>query len=153
MEAVRHLGITKSALYEWRRTDPQFVETEKRLPEYRKQLAIEHTTLEFLKIYRKIAKKDLEVVERSLEKDEQGNPINLTKQEQDYLLKLRSYYSPQQLQVLEALVNVDVQDSIDFTEIAKELGRSGKLRIRARREQVEVSQVSGTDESIQVEES
>ena len=139
-EATKLLGLTGSALSGWRR-DPEFVSLEKRLPEFRKQLALEYATLEFLRIFRLITEKDIQVTRKSLEVDAEGNPAIMTKQDHSYLLKLRSFYTPQQMQVLAVMAMGESAGGFDFTDIMKKMGREKGLKVTAKREIVEVSEV------------
>jgi hypothetical protein len=57
-----------------------------------------------------VLEKDHQVLRKALDKDEV-----LTKQEQEYLIKLRTMYTPAQLQILEALVRGD-KGGFNFAE-------------------------------------
>ncbi len=98
-EALHIISHSKQWL-SWCRTDPQFVELEKRIPEFRKELSKEYIEIEFFRNFRYALEKDYRVLKQSLEKD-----VVMPKQDHDYLLKLRSQYNPQQLQILEAIVS------------------------------------------------
>ena len=123
-EALQLLGKAKSTLSHWR-LDPDFVQLENRLPEFRKALALEYTGLEFIRNFRLILEKDLRVIQRSLQKDTEGNSVLLSDQEQQYLVKMRNQYTPQQLQVIEALITESgVGEGFDFTGKVLELTRT-----------------------------
>jgi len=137
-EALRLIGYAHSTLSKWR-LDPEFVDVEKRLPEYRKELAAEYVGLEFTRNYRLVLEKDYRVLQRSLTKtkDEFGRevPIELSEQEHAYLMKMRSHYTPQQLQILEALLRGEqgqVDQEFNFTEFVIRAARE-KVEIRGRR--------------------
>ncbi len=142
-EATKLLGLTGSALSGWRR-DPEFVSLEKRLPEFRKQLALEYASLEFYRVFRLITEKDVRVVKKSLEVEvnEEGNTVSvpMTKEENSYLLKLRSFYTLQQMQVLAALGSGGSAEGFNFTDLIKDMGRKGGLKVTARQETVEISE-------------
>ena len=113
-EALRLIGYAHSSLSKWR-LDEEFVAIEARLPEFRQQLSMEYANLEFVRNYRLVLEKDYRVLIQSLKSKEV-----LTDQEQAYLLKMRSHYTPQQLQIIEALLGSDgkgLGDAMDFTEL------------------------------------
>lgn len=127
-EALRLIGYAHSTLSKWR-MDEEFVKLEERLPEFRHQLSMEYANLEFVRNYRLVLEKDYRVLQQSLKPRTDGKEI-LTDQEQAYLLKMRSHYTPQQLQVIEALLGMDGRDDgqpMDFTEIVL---TAAKLRER-----------------------
>jgi|Deesub1362A_J573_1020465.scaffolds.fasta_scaffold06452_8 hypothetical protein len=127
-EALRLIGKAHSTLSFWRQ-DPEFKELEERLPEFKKELALEYANLEFLRNYRLILEKDFRVIKKSLD-----NEAELTPQEHSYLLKLRSHYTPQQLQIIESLLGSESQsDGFDFTEKVLELSRTvERVRVETR---------------------
>lgn len=88
------------------RHDPEFVELEKRIPEFRRELAKEYVEIEWYRNFRLILEKDYRVVMRSLgaEKDGDGNVVEMTKADHDYLIKMRSQYNAQQLGILEQII-------------------------------------------------
>jgi hypothetical protein len=107
MEAMKIIGITKGAVSQWRHNDPIFASLEQRLPEIRKELSKEYIEIEFFRNFRLALEQDYRILKKALnpERDEEGNVIPMTRQEHDYLVKLRSQYNPQQLQILEAIVS------------------------------------------------
>lgn len=89
------------------RHDPKFVELEGRIPEFRDELSKEYLKLETFRNYRFVLEKDRLILEKALKagkKDSSGEVIALTRYEQEYLIKLRTMYTPAQIQILEALV-------------------------------------------------
>jgi len=81
------------------RHDLEFVDLEHRIPEFRRELSKEYVEIEFFRNFRLILEKDHQIIQKSLKKGEV-----LTRQEHEYLIKLRSQYSPTQIQILEAIV-------------------------------------------------
>lgn len=134
-EALRLIGYAHSTLSKWRE-QPEFVSLEERIPEFRQKLSIEYAGLEFVRNYRLVLEKDMRVLQKSLfpERDDTGLPLPLDDQEQAYLLKLRSHYTPQQLQIMEALVKGDTgSKEFDFTEFVISASREREqVRIAAR---------------------
>lgn len=103
-EALQVLSLTKQWLT-WCRREPQFVQLENNIPTFRKELSKEYIEIEFFRNFRYTLEKDFQVLKNSLKKDGFGNSDVMSKQDHDYLLKLRSQYTPQQLQILEAVVS------------------------------------------------
>jgi hypothetical protein len=147
-EALHQIGCAHSTLSYWRKIDPDFLALEKRIPEFRKSLGIEYANLEFLRNYRLVLEKDFRVIARSLQKDPEGNPIALTYQEQQYLIKARSHYTPQQLQIMEALMAISgAGGDFNFTDMVVKYSREqGTIEIRGKKDGV--SEVQSTDVSI-----
>ena len=105
-EALYVLGLTRSWL-EDARLDEKFTDLEARIPELRKELSREYTEMDFYRNFRMVLEKDHRVLRKSLEMEidpETGMPTEMTPYDQQYLLRLRSAYTPQQLQLLEAVV-------------------------------------------------
>lgn len=118
-EALRLIGKAQSTLSAWRH-DSEFSALEDRVPELRKTLALEYANLEFLRNYRLILEKDYRVIKESLVKD-----AILSTQDHQYLLKMRSHYTPQQLQIIEALITGGLEGGeFNFTNIILEMSRT-----------------------------
>ena len=125
-EALRLIGKAQSTLSLWRHQQ-LFVDLENRIPELRKELALEYANLEFLRNYRLILEKDYRVIKESLEKrkDKEGNILPMLNQDHQYLLKMRSHYNPQQLQIMEALFMMDKSgEGFDFTDLIMTMSRT-----------------------------
>jgi len=98
------------------RHDPVFVDLEKRIPEFRRELSKEYVEIEFFRNFRLILEKDHQIIQRSLNL-KKGD--TLSRQDQEYLIKLRSQYSPTQIQILEALVQGG-QGGFNFAQFVAE---------------------------------
>lgn len=98
-DAIKLVGIHEKTLRRWREADPTFVVHENSIAEYRKTLGVEYVHVEFLRNYRLILQKDFEIIAMSLR-----NPASLSKDDNAYLLKARGHYTPQQLEILQALI-------------------------------------------------
>jgi len=83
------------------RRDPEFVDLENRIPEFRRELSKEYVEIEFFRNFRLILEKDHQIIQKSLNLK---SGESLSRQDQEYLIKLRSQYSPTQIQILEAIV-------------------------------------------------
>lgn len=109
-EALYVLGLTRSWLADARR-DEKFTELEERIPEFRKELSKEYTEMDFYRNFRMVLEKDHRILRKSLGmelvEDDAGELVTaeMTPYDQQYLLRLRSAYTPQQLQLLEAVVS------------------------------------------------
>jgi hypothetical protein len=118
-------GIAKSTLSGWRK-DSRFVELENKIPEIRQQLAKDYVQLEFFRNLRLVLEKDYRIIMKSLHPNKIKIPQvegadkeveePLTAQEHDYLIKMRSQYSPQQLGILEAVIGKP-GGSFDFAKM------------------------------------
>lgn len=106
-EALQMISRSKQWLSWCRTSDAQFAALEQKIPEMRKELSKEYLQLDFYRNFRLALEKDYRVLNRSLgfEKDIEGNAVLMTSYDHEYLLKMRSQYSPQQLQILEAIVS------------------------------------------------
>ena len=105
-EALYVLGLTRSWL-ESARLDKKFTDLEERIPEFHRELSREYTELDFYRNFRMVLEKDHRILRKSLEMEldpETNEPVGMTPYDQQYLLRLRSAYTPQQLQLLEAVV-------------------------------------------------
>lgn|SRR3972149_4881794 len=98
------------------RRDPKFVDLESRIPEFRDELSKEYLKLETFRNYRLVLEKDRRILEKSLRHGDEGF---LTRQEQEYLIKLRTMYTPAQIQILEALVSGG-KDGFNFAQFVAE---------------------------------
>ena len=110
-EALYVLGLTRSWL-ESARLDDKFTNLEERMPEIRKELSQEYTELDFYRNFRMVLEKDHRILRKSLEMELEKDPetgemvvAEMTSFDQQYLLRLRSAYTPQQLQLLEAVTS------------------------------------------------
>lgn len=124
-EALKMVGLSKSWL-SWCRTDTKFAELENRIPEFRKTLAHEYAELEFFRNFRLALEKDYRVLWKSVHPSKvealsiTGDKIivdePLNKQEHEYLLKIRSQYSMEQLHILESIVSGSGGDGFNFAK-------------------------------------
>lgn len=110
-EALKLIGVVKSALSYWR-LNPVFNDLEARVPEFRKQLSNDFAGIEFVRNFRLVLEKDYRVLSASLQRG-----VALGEQEQAYLLKMRANYTPQQLQIMEALLKASGSSEFDWTKL------------------------------------
>ena len=124
-EALKYLGLAESTVSMWRREE-LFVDLEKRIPEFRKELSREYVDLEFTRNFRLLLKKDYNVIKQSLEA-----PDTMSYADNQYLLKARQMYTPQQWQIIQAVVGASAA-GFDFTKMVMEIQRE-KTTISAER--------------------
>jgi len=129
-EALGLIGKAKSTLSMWRH-DPVFLDLENRIPELRKTLALEYTSLEFLRNYRLILEKDFRVIKGSLMRkvvlgdDGRSSITSQDSQDFQYLLRARAHYTPQQLQAVEQLFSKgNGKEEFNWTDFVLTLSRT-----------------------------
>lgn len=132
-EACKLVDIHEKTLRRWRDPeghfyDAHFVEAEAKLSDLRRTLGAEYAHLEFLRNYRLVLEKDFLVLAKSI-----NQPAALTQQENQYLLKARSHYSPQYLQILQDMIGgKDGHKDFNFTEFILSVSKE-KVTIAGRR--------------------
>ena len=112
MESCKLAKIHHTSVLNWRKADPQFVEMEqKALGELREQLSNQLIGIEFIRNFRLVLAKDFQI----LFKDAEGT--SLTDKEQQYLLLIRKYYTPEQLVRIRQLAGGQdsTGEAFDFT--------------------------------------
>jgi len=129
-ESLDLAKVTWRSLHTWRQTDAQFAVMDgEGLTERRKQLAAEYLNIEFNRNFRMVLEKDFRVLFKTL-----TSPEAMTKNDQEYLLKLRSHYTPQHLGIIKQLLDGgDVDKPFDFTKLTMTLRteRVQQLEIRS----------------------
>jgi len=134
-ESKELVGVTERTIRNWRHADPEFERWDREaIGELREKLGNRFLEIEFRRNYRLILQKDFDVLSRSVEGEE------LTYQENQYLLRARSHYTPQQLETLENILSGrhDGGPEFNWTEFVLSLrGRGGEVHIAARRDEIE----------------
>jgi len=113
-ESLYMLGLKVDWLEE-QRQDPSFNTFELKVPEIRKELSKEYIELDFFRNFRMVLEKDYRTLRRALDMDG-----IMTGQDHQYLLKMRSAYTPQQLQILEQVMKGVGEDGFNFARWVKE---------------------------------
>lgn len=161
-EALNLCDSAKSTLSGWRKI-PKFVEIEDNLPDLRQQIRMEYTSSMFFRNYVMVQNKDFQILERSLQTDEveisESNgkvkkrriAASLTRQENDYLLKLRSHYTPQQLEALNVLLAPDKADGnggLTWDDVIRvtEAARDGRIQVQGRSRTIVEREITITGE-------
>jgi len=113
MEAVALAKCHLKSVMRWRESDPTFKEIEEKSKgELREQLSNQIIDIEFTRNFRLVLAKDFQI----LFKDAADKV--LTEKEQQYLMLIRKFYTPQQLTMIKQLVGGSVESSkeaFDFT--------------------------------------
>lgn len=113
-EALYMLGLKVDWL-EAQRQDEDFNNIELSVPEIRKELSKEYIELDFFRNFRMVLEKDYRVLKHALDMDG-----GLSNQEHQYLLKMRSAYTPQQLQILEQVMKGVGEEGFNFARWMKD---------------------------------
>jgi len=124
-DACRLAGVGETTVRRWRDTCPEFakLDTKDNLKELVDKFSYRYLELEFLKNYRLVLKKDYDILIKSI-----YFPLDLDSSEQQYLLKLRSHYTPEQLAVVKKLVEVGGLEEVNFTQLVLQYGQE-QLRL------------------------
>lgn len=128
-ESVGLAKISESIVRYWRDNDPEFkdIDTTDKVKDLREKLGAQYLTTEFTRNFHLAMQKDFQVLYKSVKQ-----PDDLTAQEQQYLLKLRNFYTPQQLVLMKQLIGEAHSDGFDFTKLVFEIKRE--------REQITISE-------------
>ena len=127
-ESTQLAKVTERAVRYWRENDENFARIDgEGLTVLRKQMANEYIDMEFTKNFRLLLQKDFEVLFKSITLGDDA----LTDKEHNYLLKMRSHYSPQNLAAIKQLLSGGTMEQpFDFTRLT--------LTLRKERETLEV---------------
>ena len=131
-EALYMIGM-KMVWLEEQRLDETFNTFELKIPEIRKELSKEYIELDFFRNFRMVLEKDYRVLKHSLELQEDESMIP---QEHQYLLKMRSAYTPQQLQIIEQIMKGTGGGDFNFARMVAE--NQGKILELSRTEKITV---------------
>ena len=118
MESAKLAKVHLKTVKRWRADDSNFHEVEKQCTtELAKKLADELIDIEFTRNFRLIMAKDFQI----LFKDATGQ--TLTDKEQQYLMVIRKFYTPQQLAIIKQMIGGNGQQSeaFDFTKTVLEI--------------------------------
>jgi len=139
-ESAQLAGIGKKwperQIRRWRANDPLFAYWDgEGIVELQKQAGAHFTFAEFTRNFRLAMEKDAKVLHKSMlegEEGEDGNIVYLTKEEHEYLLKIRPLYSPQALEAITKVLKSGGEDGKkwNFTEAVVELSSGGTVTFR-----------------------
>jgi len=112
-EAIALVGVTETTVRNWRKADPQFEVLDlSGINELKKKLGAEFINLEFTRNFHLILQKDFNILFKSVR-----TPDKLTDRENQYLLKLRQFYTPQQYAVIQQLIGEAQGEGFNFTDL------------------------------------
>jgi len=118
-EAINLAGISDRTVKRWREADAEFARIDTTgLMELKKQMGAEYLNIEFSRNFRLALEKDFQVLTKSVQ-----FPEKLTDRENQYLLKIRAFYTPQQYAIIQQLVGEAAQTGFDFTKMVFEIRR------------------------------
>lgn len=127
-ESTKLAKVTERMVRYWRANDQQFAYIDgEGLTNYRQKFANNLIDMEFTKNFRLILQKDFAILYKSLIHGDES----LSDKEHQYLLKIRSHYSPQNLAAIKQLLaGGTIQEPFDFTKTV--------LTIRRDRQELEI---------------
>jgi hypothetical protein len=144
VEACRALGIGKSVISEWRGDDIRFLNLESRIPEFRKELAMDWISMQFARNMALAMLKDQDVLLKAtnprkimtrvviggkVSEKEVEMEIPMSEQDHEYLKKMRGIYTPEQLEKLKEAVMGD-SEGLNWSKLISEISkRKGSVSI------------------------
>jgi len=104
-EATKLTGVDRTTV-SWWRSFPEFKKLEESIPTVREDVSKKFIEVEFFRNFMLVLEKDHQVLNRSLglEADKYKTKIAMTREDQEYLLKMRTFYTPQHLAAMEQIV-------------------------------------------------
>jgi len=122
-ESLYMLGLRIDWLEE-QRQDDDFSVFELKVPEIRKELCREYIELDFFRNFRMVLEKDYRILRTALGMDSSSpdfdGSVMMSGQDHQYLLKMRSAYTPQQLQILEQVMRGVGDAGFNFAKFVAE---------------------------------
>lgn len=111
-EACALTGVSERAVRHWRAQSEPFRQfDQENIGELVDKFSHKYLELQYLRNYRLVLRKDYEVLVKSV-----ATPKALTPAENQYLLKARSHYTPEQLNLIKGLVEAGAT-GFDFTQL------------------------------------
>jgi hypothetical protein len=130
-EATQLAGITHWTVERWRQ-DPAFLKLDtEEMPRLQKELSAKYLSMEYTRNFTVILRRDLRILMKDLMAAQDEDSPQLTKEENDYLNKIRPMYSPQQLSIVQQLVGGAKETAFNFSEFTLRFERTrGEVQIR-----------------------
>jgi hypothetical protein len=123
-ESLTLSNVCQRSRATWLATVPLFKELDgEGLTPNRKKLAAEYLSIEFTRNFRMVLEKDFQVLYKSLTEK------ILSKDDHDYLLKLRAHYTPQHLAMIKSLMSDSADPNVkpfDFGRFVVEIKEERK---------------------------
>ena len=141
-ESTQLVGVSQACVRKWRSLDKEFAELDlSGLGELKKQLSAEFLNLEFTRNFHLVLQKDLNVLLKSVKNGE-----SLTDKENQYLLKLRQFYTPQQYAMIQQLIGEAKSDDFNFTDLVFSIKKErAELTVRGTHALPKVQDSNGED--------
>ena len=116
-ESVKLTGLHPKTLERWTNGDPDFVEFVSKIPEVRESLGNKLLDIEFTRNFKLILSKDFKVLYKDAVK------VPLTLAEEEYLMTIRKFYTPQHLIYLRQLLagGDKAEEAFDYTKAVLEI--------------------------------
>jgi len=131
-EACILAKVNEKTVRRWRATNPEFSRLDTvDVKELVEEFAHKYLSVEFVRNYRLVLRKDFHIITKSI-----SDPASLSKEEQQYLLKLRSHYTPEQLTVLKKMAEAGTLTEFDFTKVVLDFSRE-RLLVEGSKRQTE----------------
>ena len=112
-EACKLSGVHQNTVRRWREANPEFNRLDTvAVGELVDKFSHTYLGIEFTRNFRLVLRKDFEILIRSI-----ANPASLSSADNQYLLKLRSHYSPEQFAIVRKLAEVGSLSEFDFTKM------------------------------------
>lgn len=112
-EAVELADISESTLRRWRELDTKFVELEAQATgESRHQLKREVINTKFIRNYTRVLDMDAKVIEKL-----HYAPETMSRAESDWMARMRSHYTPVQMEMLERILDPNIAKSQTFDQM------------------------------------
>ena len=157
-EALSAVGVGHSTLSGWRKS-VEFCDLETRIPEFRKVLSREFLSIAFTRNFNMVLRRDENVLRKALLVDTfndalaqlvvagdmtadeaSTNTMSLSKEEKSYLVTLRKSYTPQQIDILDAVTagKDGKNEKMSFAELVAAAISSGQQIQLSRTDTVKV---------------
>jgi hypothetical protein len=112
-EAIGLASISESTLRRWRDIDEKFTGLEQQATgEGRSKLRKEVIQTQFIRNYRRVLDLDSTILEKM-----HYAPDSLSKSEDSYLARMRSHYTPQQMELLERILDPSIAKNVSFDQM------------------------------------
>ena len=121
-EALALINCAERTLRDWCQHDPDFAAMDNQmLGEMRAKFGPQFAFAEFMRNFRLVMAKDFDVLKKAFQE-----PENLTVAETAYMMKIRQFYTPQQLEAMMGLAqgkDRSSQPTFNFTQVIQQMSR------------------------------
>lgn len=119
-ESCQLAGVGESTVRRWKASYSDFAELDEKgnIRELVDKFSYRYLEFEFLRNYRLVLKKDYDVILKSV-----LTPESMAKGEENYLMRARSHYTPEQLAVIKKLIEAGGMEELSFTQLVLQFGQ------------------------------